>query len=547
MSRASAATYYRGIVAEDLRRRVSPGRVATFLYRAQALELLLEHVGTERGAQSIPAWDRRIDRCYARFKPSETQKEFIDYCSDLASISDGNDCSDRMVYLSGDPGSGKTECIIQLAIRLAAGGAKVLILCPTGQLVTAYLQRLGEDEEDCIVVETIHSGFRIARDADLKTYAPPGRLRRYDAIIIDEASQIDDRIADIFLCGYRELPQKPLLAIGADYQQLREVGHTQGESTMQRLCRGVNPFHLTANYRTNDEELKAFLKVVRVKQPRKCYVASFFEGRHLRGSLDACVGWTLSEGVRRGVNFTWLCVTHVRGVAKINLAALRSLPEPITEEDLQRYGVPGDHAAHATPIILRRGLRLRLSRNLDKRRGFVNGALCTIVEVLSRDVAVVELASGKLCLLHPVTIGEKTFLPCAYGYATTIRKAQGASLDAVVLFFDHSHPPERGYGYVGASRAKSKGGLFLYGRLRRSDWLPVGPGAIGEQQERGDESKSSASGSEEDYDDGDAFKVLAAEADPYDGCDDENPFDSLDVTMGEEAKGDGEDNPFAGL
>ena len=159
----------------------------------------MEHVGTERGAQSIPAWDRRIDRCYARFKPSETQKEFIDYCSDLASISDGNDCSDRMVYLSGDPGSGKTECIIQLAILLAAGAARVLILCPTGQLVTAYLERLGEDEEDSIVVETIHSGFRIARDADLKTYAPPGRLRRYDAIIIDEASQIDDRIAHIFL------------------------------------------------------------------------------------------------------------------------------------------------------------------------------------------------------------------------------------------------------------------------------------------------------------------------------------------------------------
>ena len=132
MSRTSAATYYREIVAEDLRRRVSPGRVSTFLYRAQALELLLEHVGTERGAQSIPAWDRRIDRCYARFKPSETQKEFIDYCSDLASISDGNDCSDRMVYLSGDPGSGKTECIIQLAIRLAAGGAKVLILVRRG-------------------------------------------------------------------------------------------------------------------------------------------------------------------------------------------------------------------------------------------------------------------------------------------------------------------------------------------------------------------------------------------------------------------------------
>ena len=139
---------------------------------------------------------------------------------------------------------------------------------------------------------------------------------------------------------------------------------------MQRLSHKVKPFHLTANYRTNDEELKAFLKVVRVEQPQKCYLRDFFDGRHLQGSLDACVRWTLSEGVRRGVNFTWLCVTHVRGVAKMNMAALRSLPQPITEEDLERDGVPGDHAAHATSIILRPGLRLRLSRNLDKRRGF---------------------------------------------------------------------------------------------------------------------------------------------------------------------------------
>ena len=111
----------------------------------------------------IPAWDRRIDRHYGKFTPSPTQKEFMDYVCDVASVADANDCSQRMVHQSGDPGSGKMEAIIQLAFRLAKGGAKVLILCPTGQLVTAYQERLGEDDEDSIVVETIHSGFHIAR------------------------------------------------------------------------------------------------------------------------------------------------------------------------------------------------------------------------------------------------------------------------------------------------------------------------------------------------------------------------------------------------
>ena len=148
MTRSSALAYYRGVLGEELSRRVAPSRVHTCLLRINALELLLQHVGTEGGAASIPAWERRIDRRYGQFSPSPTQAAFMDYVADLVAVADANDCSDRMVHLSGDPGSGKTEAIIQRAMRLARGGAKVLILCPTGQLVTAYRERLGEDEQD---------------------------------------------------------------------------------------------------------------------------------------------------------------------------------------------------------------------------------------------------------------------------------------------------------------------------------------------------------------------------------------------------------------
>ena len=48
-----------------------------------------------------------------------------------------------------------------------------------------------------------------------------------------------------------------------------------------------------------------------------------------------------------------------------------------------------------------------------------------------------------------LSAGSHEFLPCAYGYATTIRRAQGASLDYVCLYFDADFPPDRGYGYVG--------------------------------------------------------------------------------------------------
>ena len=66
-------------------------------------------------------------------------------------------------------------------------------------------------------------------------------------------------------------------------------------------------------------------------------------------------------------------------------------------------------------------------------------------------------------------------LPCCYGYATTIRRVQGVSLHMGCVYFNHHrHPAGRGCGYVGVSRFRSRRGCFLYGKLRRTDFLPVG-------------------------------------------------------------------------
>ena len=155
------------------------------------------------------------------------------------------------------------------------------------------------------------------------------------------------------------------------------------------------------------------------------------------------------------------------------------------------------------PIYLKPGLQIRLTRNLDKDRGFVNGAVGTIEDVLSPCVFTMRLSSGVMVLVHPIHAGgEQPFLPCTYGYATTIRRAQGSSLEQGALYFDHRYPAQRGYGYVGASRFKSSEGLYLYGKIRRTDWLPVDFGANKEDQEKRSalsESEDSEVGEFEDY------------------------------------------------
>ena len=59
------------------------------------------------------------------------------------------------------------------------------------------------------------------------------------------------------------------------------------------------------------------------------------------------------------------------------------------------------------------------------------------------------------------------------------------------IYSNHQrHPAGRGYGYVAVSRFRSRGGCFLYGKLRRTDFLLAGEGQPEEVTERGYQSVS---------------------------------------------------------
>ena len=71
-------------------------------------------------------------------------------------------------------------------------------------------------------------------------------------------------------------------------------------------------------------------------------------------------------------------------------------------------------------IVARPGVVVRLSRNFDKQRGFVNGAVGVIRESLRGNaVFTVQLVgTGNMVLVHPMEERGERFLPCCYGYAT---------------------------------------------------------------------------------------------------------------------------------
>ena len=158
----------------------SPSRRITFEYRLQAVARLYHHIEESPGerARKIDQW-RIVSRVALQARQwSPEQQDAISTIAQGCCIDDAGAhlLQQRYLYVSGEPGSGKSEVLIHAAVRAADNGCKVLVLCPTGTLVHSYRDRLPEHPN--IVVETIHAGFRIYREAD--------KLVRYFSLVRQE-------------------------------------------------------------------------------------------------------------------------------------------------------------------------------------------------------------------------------------------------------------------------------------------------------------------------------------------------------------------------
>ena len=75
-----------------------------------------------------------------------------------------------------------------------------------------------------------------------------------------------------------------------------------------------------------------------------------------------------------------------------------------------------------------------------------------------------------------------------------------------------------GYGYVGVSRFTTRQGCYLYGKLRRTDFLRVGEDREDEVLERGVDSVSSCSDSEGSMSGGQQYVGSSALASGIEDC-----------------------------
>ena len=126
-------------------------------------------------------------------------------------------------------------------------------------------------------------------------------------------------------------------------------------------------------------------------------------------------------------------------------------------------------------ISIHKGMRLILTRNVNKSIGFVNGQFVT-VKCISSKTIIATHPNGHVINIFPMTtiVDEQTitkypFLP---GYARTILKVQGQTLKKVIVWLDTETTPE-GTAYVALSQVKSLKDLHLLTPLNRTQFRPV--------------------------------------------------------------------------
>ena len=87
----------------------------------------------------------------------------------------------------------RVRFLVEGAVRCAKKGLTVVIICPTGALVTALKLLLPDfDGVDRIHVDTIHGILKYtrAKDRAIASWSPPSAFRQYEVIFCDEVQPV---------------------------------------------------------------------------------------------------------------------------------------------------------------------------------------------------------------------------------------------------------------------------------------------------------------------------------------------------------------------
>ena len=392
-----------------------------------------------------------------------TQKEALEILKTGASV-----------FLTGEPGAGKTHVVNAYVAHLRSCGIEAAITASTGIAATH------------IGGMTIHSwsGIGVANrlsPEEVIMIAGRKRIRKRlvgaRALIIDEVSMLSGAtlsMADAVCRAGREsaLPFGGMqVVLVGDFFQLPPVSR-EGNGTVfaykSDSWRALNlaVCYLAEQYRQDDPEYLAVLSAIRSNRFDAADRAHLFGQRFASGDLPDDVPKLF---------------THNVDVDRINAERLARLPGKPVPFYMEAFGpallVAGLKRNCLSPELLelKTGATVMCTKN-NPKKGFVNGTLGKVNGFDAENgYPVVDTREGPRILVEPMewTIEEHrkikarvAQIPLRLAWAMTVHKSQGMSMDAAVV--DLSDAFEYGQGYVALSRVRRLSGLYLIGANDRA-------------------------------------------------------------------------------
>ncbi len=378
------------------------------------------------------------------------------------------------VFLTGEPGSGKTHTVNRYVSFLRGHGIEPALTASTG-IAATHIGGMTVHSWSGIGIADALSSYDLERIASNERIWK--RLSKAKVLVIDEISMLDARTLDMVdqVCRAVRRKDEPFgglqTVLVGDFFQLPPVareGRVASFAFRSRAWQELAPrvCYLAGQYRQDDRAFMSVLSAIR---------ANVVGEDHFR-ELESRVA--NPEDAPKDVVKLF---SHNVDVDRINdreLARISGVPRTY---EMQAHGaerlLESLRRSCLSPenLALKVGAAVMFTRN-NPQAGFVNGTLGT-VEGFDPDSGfpVVATRRGAKIKAEPMewmiddqgkSLASVTQVPLRLAWAMTIHKSQGMSLDAALV--DLGATFEYGQGYVALSRVRRLSGLYLLGCNERA-------------------------------------------------------------------------------
>lgn len=391
--------------------------------------------------------------------------------------------NNRILICTGPPGCGKSF-VADLCIRRAKmAKACICYALPTGQLAAK-----ARGKHTNIEIDTCHGAFLFHRPLTESI----ALLSLYQLCVVDEIFQLTvehfERLPAMFQAAGRQL----CLVLLGDPMQLPNVeGEPPDSSALWKFCHKIT---LTQVHRCDDPVLGKKLASLRMNSQTgragKDFVAHLCRGHKAWSGHDEPTALDVKTVLVDYPDTTFITCAR-RGAAVINQHAVQVLFEekgirPLTEipadyeDNAENFNdqskLRQDQAPVPSRIQVYRGLRVVLTKNLDKQKHFVNGMSCRVISFDPDSKAIIVATQTKQKLaIYPYTdknvpVKAIVYYPLRLGYAGTVYKFQGAELPHVTVWLDRQGV--RAAAYVAISRVRRDEDYLLGGIVTEKHLVP---------------------------------------------------------------------------